>query len=199
MFGFPLKNLSVHVVCSCQELRSWSTTIFRFSDGWIPYAAYGTGENWGRDIKWRKLRQRWLRSCVSAVISRKMGRTAFTATPTRWGDVLSKVDAALGEQGLASLVVPELISLEEVKTAKGNIEHLATVKVNITLIDRDSDERVLITGSGSGQNSGDEGADDSHQVRLYAQPFHQYGRWSIGRCADRWKYVRWTCKESCSD
>ena len=59
------------------------------------------------------------------------------------------------EQGLASLVIPELISLEEVKTAKGAIEHLATVKVNITLIDRDSDESVLITGIGSGQDSGD--------------------------------------------
>ena len=70
-------------------------------------------------------------------------------------DVLSKVNAALVEQGLASLVIPELISLEEVKTAKGNIEHLATVKVNITLIDRDSDESVLITGLGSGQDSGD--------------------------------------------
>ena len=70
-------------------------------------------------------------------------------------DVLSKVNAALVEQGLASLVIPELISLEEVKTAKGSIEHLATVKVNITLIDRDSDESVLITGIGSGQDSGD--------------------------------------------
>ena len=70
-------------------------------------------------------------------------------------DVLSKVNAALVQQGLASLVIPELISLEEVKTAKGNIEHLATVKVNITLIDRDSDESVLITGLGSGQDSGD--------------------------------------------
>lgn len=70
-------------------------------------------------------------------------------------DVLSKVNSALVEQGLASLVIPELISLEEVKTAKGNIEHLATVKVNITLIDRDSDESVLITGIGSGQDSGD--------------------------------------------
>ena len=70
-------------------------------------------------------------------------------------DVLSKVNAALVQQGLASLVIPELISLEEVKTAKGNIEHLATVKVNITLIDRDSDESVLITGIGSGQDSGD--------------------------------------------
>ena len=69
--------------------------------------------------------------------------------------VLSKVNAALVQQGLASLVIPELISLEEVKTAKGNIEHLATVKVNITLIDRDSDESVLITGIGSGQDSGD--------------------------------------------
>lgn len=70
-------------------------------------------------------------------------------------DVLSKVNTALVQQGLASLVIPELISLEEVKTAKGSIEHLATVKVNITLIDRDSDESVLITGIGSGQDSGD--------------------------------------------
>ncbi|WP_196589981.1 ERF family protein, partial [Pectinatus frisingensis] len=59
------------------------------------------------------------------------------------------------KQGICSTAVPEIISINEITTAKGNIERLATVKVNITLIDRDSDESITITGLGSGQDAGD--------------------------------------------
>lgn len=70
-------------------------------------------------------------------------------------DVLEKINAAMVKQGVCSIVVPEIISIDEVTTSKGNIERLATVKVDITLIDRDSDESITITGLGSGQDSSD--------------------------------------------
>lgn len=70
-------------------------------------------------------------------------------------DVLEKVNAALTKHQLASIVVPELVSLMDVTSAKGNIEHLATVKINITLFDAESGETVTITGIGSGQDNGD--------------------------------------------
>ena len=43
----------------------------------------------------------------------------------------------------------------DVTTAKGNTEHLATVQVEITLIDSDSGEFVMFQGIGSGQDAGD--------------------------------------------
>ena len=70
-------------------------------------------------------------------------------------DVLEKVNAALVKHGIASVAVPELISMIDVKTAKGNIEHLATVKIVITLMDQESDETMTISGIGGGQDSGD--------------------------------------------
>ena len=70
-------------------------------------------------------------------------------------DVLERVNAALVENHVASVVVPELVSLLDVVTAKGNREHLATVKVHIALIDKDSGESCEIVGLGSGQDSGD--------------------------------------------
>lgn len=70
-------------------------------------------------------------------------------------DVLEKVNNALTKNGIASIVTSELIKLENVQTAKGNIEHLATVKIEVTLIDKDSGEMFKFTGLGSGQDSGD--------------------------------------------
>ena len=43
-------------------------------------------------------------------------------------DVMQKVNAALTKYGIASFVSPSLISLQDVKTAKGNIDHFATVE-----------------------------------------------------------------------
>uniref|UniRef100_UPI0018C5A134 ERF family protein n=1 Tax=Pectinatus frisingensis TaxID=865 RepID=UPI0018C5A134 len=74
---------------------------------------------------------------------------------TTSADVLEKVNTAMVKQGICSIAVPEIISINEITTAKGNTEKLATVKVNITLIDRDSDESITITGLGSGQDAGD--------------------------------------------
>ncbi|MEN6564667.1 MAG: ERF family protein [Veillonellales bacterium] len=70
-------------------------------------------------------------------------------------DVLEKVNAALVKQRIASIVIPEILSAEEVVTNKGNSEHLITVKVDITLIDTDSGEQLSLTGIGSGQDGGD--------------------------------------------
>lgn len=70
-------------------------------------------------------------------------------------DVLQKVNEALTKNKIASTVVPELIEFTDVTNLKGNTEHLATVKVEITLIDSDSGDEIKIYGIGSGQDAGD--------------------------------------------
>ena len=70
-------------------------------------------------------------------------------------DVMQKVNAALTKYGIASFVSPSLISLQEVKTAKGNIDHFATVEVEIKLVDKDSGEEAILKGLGNGQDNGD--------------------------------------------
>ena len=70
-------------------------------------------------------------------------------------DVMQKVNSALTKFGIASFVSPNLISLQDVTTAKGNIEHLATVEVEIKLVDKDSGEEAILKGLGNGQDSGD--------------------------------------------
>ena len=70
-------------------------------------------------------------------------------------DVLAKVNASLVKHGIASVAVPDLLDIVDVTTAKGNTEKLATVQMNITLIDTESGETFTITGIGSGQDSGD--------------------------------------------
>lgn len=70
-------------------------------------------------------------------------------------DVLKKVNVSLVKNGICTIAVPELLNIVEVTNLKGNIEHLATVKMDILLIDKDSGETVTITGMGSGQDGGD--------------------------------------------
>lgn len=70
-------------------------------------------------------------------------------------DVLCKVNEALAKNKLASIVHPTLVSFDEVTTLKGNTEHLATISVQIQLIDGESGETVEIYGLGSGQDAGD--------------------------------------------
>ena len=70
-------------------------------------------------------------------------------------DVLAKVNASLVKHGIASVAVPELLDMVDVTTAKGNAEKLATVQMQITLIDTESGETFSIVGIGSGQDSGD--------------------------------------------
>lgn len=70
-------------------------------------------------------------------------------------DVLEKVNAALTNQGIATVVLPEIVKDEVVTTSKGNAEHLVTVKIEITLIDKDSGETATFRGFGSGQDASD--------------------------------------------
>ena len=70
-------------------------------------------------------------------------------------DVLEKVNASLTKHGLSSVVTPNLLNMQQVTTAKGNVEQLATVEVVITLIDSESGETLTLKGLDSGQDSGD--------------------------------------------
>lgn len=70
-------------------------------------------------------------------------------------DVLEKINTALVKQKLCSVVLPEILQQADVTTAKGNIEHMATVKIDIMLIDAESGESVSFSGIGTGQDSGD--------------------------------------------
>lgn len=70
-------------------------------------------------------------------------------------DVLAKVNASLVKHGIASVAVPELLDMADVTTAKGNTEKLATIQMQITLIDTESGETFTIVGIGSGQDSCD--------------------------------------------
>ena len=70
-------------------------------------------------------------------------------------DVLEKVNASLTKHRLASVVTPHLLSMQQVTTAKGNVEQLATVEVTVTLIDSESDETLTLKGLGSGQDPSD--------------------------------------------
>lgn len=71
-------------------------------------------------------------------------------------DILIKVNAALVKNDLCSVVLPEIISMEEVKNAKGNTEHLATVKVTVRIVDADNgNDYAEFIGMGSGQDAGD--------------------------------------------
>ena len=70
-------------------------------------------------------------------------------------DVLEKVNASLTKHGIASVVTPSLLSMQEITTAKGNTERLATVEVIVTLIDSESGESFTIKGLGSGQDPSD--------------------------------------------
>lgn len=70
-------------------------------------------------------------------------------------DVLEKVNAAFTKQGIATIVVPEIMKDEAVTTAKGTVEHLVTVKIEVTLVDKDSGETAIFRGFGSGQDATD--------------------------------------------
>lgn len=70
-------------------------------------------------------------------------------------DVLQKVNESLTKNRLASIVCPPLESMVDVTNLKGNTEHLATVSVQVHIIDSDSSESVDLFGIGSGQDAGD--------------------------------------------
>lgn len=70
-------------------------------------------------------------------------------------DVLQKVNESLTKNKLASIVCPTLESMVDVTNLKGNTEHLATLSVQVHIIDSDSGESVDLFGIGSGQDAGD--------------------------------------------
>ncbi len=81
-------------------------------------------------------------------------------------DVLEKVNSSLTKHGLASVVTPNLLSMQQVTTAKGNVERLATVKVTVTLIDAESGETLTLKGLGSGQDSSDKAVAKAQTMAL---------------------------------
>ncbi len=81
-------------------------------------------------------------------------------------DVLEKVNASLTKHGIASVVTPNLLSMQQITTAKGNTEQMATVEVVITLIDSESGESFAIKGLGSGQDSGDKSVAKAQTMAL---------------------------------
>ena len=70
-------------------------------------------------------------------------------------DVLEKVYASLVKNNVASVVVSELTDMVDTTSQSGKIEHLATVKTSLTLIDCDSGESLMLVGLGSGADVGD--------------------------------------------
>ena len=70
-------------------------------------------------------------------------------------DVLEKVNASLVKNNVASVVVSELTDMVDTTNQSGKIEHLATVKTSLTLIDCDSGESLTLVGLGSGADVGD--------------------------------------------
>lgn len=70
-------------------------------------------------------------------------------------EVLGKINTALVKQKLCSMAVPKILQQADVTTAKGTIEHIATVKIGIMLINGESGESISFSGIGTGQDSGD--------------------------------------------
>ena len=81
-------------------------------------------------------------------------------------DVIGKVNAAFTKHGIASVVSPSLLGVQEVTTAKGNTERLATVEVSVMLIDSESGESFSIKGLGSGQDAGDKSVAKAQTMAL---------------------------------
>ncbi len=81
-------------------------------------------------------------------------------------DVLEKVNSSLTKHGIASVVSPNLLNMQQVTTAKGNIEQLATVEVTVTLIDSDSGESLTLKGLGSGQDPSDKATAKAQTMAL---------------------------------
>ena len=70
-------------------------------------------------------------------------------------DVLKKVNSSLTQHNIACIAIPTLESMIEVLNRNEKKEHLATVSVQVHLIDGDSGESVDLFGIGSGQDAGD--------------------------------------------
>lgn len=86
----------------------------------------------------------------------KTGKNAFHGYKyATAADVLDKVNTALVKNRIAVFPAVEVTDFRDTPNAKGNMEHLATVKTTLTLVDADTGETVQTTGYGSGQDIGD--------------------------------------------
>ena len=81
-------------------------------------------------------------------------------------DVLEKVNASLTKHGIASVVTPNLLNMQQVTTAKGNVEQIITVEVSVTLIDSESGETLTLKGLGSGQDPSDKAVAKAQTMAL---------------------------------
>ena len=70
-------------------------------------------------------------------------------------DVMKIVNKSLTENRLMTAVDSEVTSMVDVVNLKCKTEHLATVKVTVTIIDSETSESIVISGVGSGQDAGD--------------------------------------------
>ena len=81
-------------------------------------------------------------------------------------DVLEKVNAALVKHNVCSVVEAELIDMKDTTNQSGKIEHLATVKTTLTLIDCDSGESITCIALGSGADALDKSIPKAQTVSL---------------------------------
>lgn len=70
-------------------------------------------------------------------------------------DVLEKVNQAFTKVGLITTAQATLVDLREVPNTKGSIEKFATVLVEVSVYDIETEECLVFTGLGSGQDAGD--------------------------------------------
>jgi len=70
-------------------------------------------------------------------------------------DVIERVNAALVKYNVASVVTPEIVSMNDAVSQSGKTEHLAIIRTTVTLIDCDSSETLTIVGLGSGADVAD--------------------------------------------
>lgn len=71
------------------------------------------------------------------------------------GAVLEKVNNALVKHGIATITRPKVINSWERVTGKGNVLYYKEVEVEITLIDTETGEKLVISGIGCGMDVGD--------------------------------------------
>ena len=94
-----------------------------------------------------------MRTC--AYVQRQGENTYHRYRYATAADVFDKVNSALVQEGLISLAQPNIVSTEQVTTAKGGIETRVTVSMTITILDALTGESLVLTGYGSGQDIGD--------------------------------------------
>ena len=70
------------------------------------------------------------------------------------GSILTKVNAALAECGVASFADAQILSQQRVPTKQGEADQVI-VRVTIKLVDVESGESEIIAGIGCGQDNGD--------------------------------------------